>query len=78
MGAPPQLPANLERACTNFFSRRAQFPRFKKRGRFDSFRYPGPKQIKLSESDSRIFLPKLGWSAIETVERQRLQVGAVN
>ncbi|WP_345370250.1 transposase, partial [Paenalcaligenes hermetiae] len=27
----------------------------------DSFRYPDPKQIKLDQGNSRIFLPKLGW-----------------
>jgi putative transposase len=26
-----------------------------------SFRYPAPKQIKLDQASSRIFLPKLGW-----------------
>jgi putative transposase len=36
------------------------FPRFKKKGQSDSFRYPDPKQIKLDQGNSRIFLPKLG------------------
>ena len=31
---------DLERAYTNFFAKRADFPRFKKKGRHDSFRYP--------------------------------------
>jgi len=52
---------DLGRAFSNFFAGRAKFPRFKKRGRNDSFRYPDPKQIKLDEKNSRIFLPKLGW-----------------
>ncbi|WP_455289570.1 RNA-guided endonuclease InsQ/TnpB family protein [Cupriavidus necator] len=52
---------DLERAYTNFFAKRADFPRFKKKGQRDSFRYPDPKQIKLDQSNSRIFLPKLGW-----------------
>ena len=52
---------DLERAYTNFFARRADFPRFKKKGQSDSFRYPDPKQIKLDPGNSRIFLPKLGW-----------------
>ena len=34
---------NLERAYSNFFAKRADFPRFKKKGRPDSFRYPDPK-----------------------------------
>jgi putative transposase len=51
----------LERAYANFFAKRADFPRFKKKGQSDSFRYPDPKQIKLDQANSRIFLPKLGW-----------------
>jgi len=52
---------DLERAYANFFAKRADFPRFKKKGGGDSFRYPDPKQIKLDEPNGRIFLPKLGW-----------------
>ena len=52
---------DLERAYANFFAKRADFPRFKKKGQGDSLRYPDPKQIKLDQGNSRIFLPKLGW-----------------
>jgi putative transposase len=52
---------DLERAYSNFFAKRADFPRFKKKGQHDSFRYPDPKQIKLDQANSRLFLPKLGW-----------------
>jgi len=52
---------DLERAYANFFARRADFPRFKRKGQSDSFRYPDPKQIKLDQANARIFLPKLGW-----------------
>ncbi|MFO7830998.1 MAG: transposase [Desulfuromonadaceae bacterium] len=52
---------DLERAYANFFAKRADFPRFKKKGQCDRFRYPDPKQIKLDQDNSRIFLPKLGW-----------------
>jgi len=52
---------DLERAYANFFAKRADFPRFKKKGQCDRFRYPDPKQIKLDQGNSRIFLPKLGW-----------------
>lgn len=52
---------DLERAYKNFFARRAAHPRFKKKSQRDSFRYPDPKQIKLDQANSRIFLPKLGW-----------------
>ena len=52
---------DLEKAYKNFFEQRADFPRFKKKGMGDSFRYPDPKQIKLDQVNGRIFLPKLGW-----------------
>ena len=52
---------DLDRAYAHFFAKRAKFPRRKKRGRRDSFRYPAPKQIKLDQDNQRIFLPKLGW-----------------
>ena len=52
---------DLERAYSNFFAKRADFPRFKKKGRSESFRYPDPKQIKLDQANNRLFLPKLGW-----------------
>ena len=38
---------NLERAYKNFFEKRADFPRFKKKGQSDSFRYP--QGIKLDQ-----------------------------
>lgn len=52
---------DLERAYANFFAKRADFPRFKRKGQCDSFRYPDPTQIKLDQANNRIFLPKLGW-----------------
>jgi len=50
---------NLERAYRNFFDKRADFSRFKKKGQSDSFRYP--QGFKLDQINSRIFPPKLGW-----------------
>ncbi|MBV4397735.1 transposase [Advenella alkanexedens] len=50
---------DLERAYKNFFEKRAEFPRFRKKGRADSFRYP--QGIQLEQGNNRIFLPKLGW-----------------
>lgn len=52
---------DLERAYKNFFAKRADFPRFKKKGMGDSFRYPDAKQFKVDQDNSRVFLPKLGW-----------------
>jgi putative transposase len=50
---------DLERAYRNFFEKRAAFPRFKKKWRRDSFRFP--QGIKLDQCNDRIYLPKLGW-----------------
>jgi putative transposase len=56
-----QILKDLERSYTNFFEKRADFPRFKKKGARDSFRFPQPKSIKLDQADEKILLPKLGW-----------------
>ncbi|ECA5251725.1 transposase [Salmonella enterica subsp. enterica serovar Lomalinda] len=50
---------DLERGYKNFFQKRAAFPRFKKRGQNDAFRYP--QGVKLDQANSRISFPKLGW-----------------
>jgi putative transposase len=50
---------DLERAFSNFFAKRADFPSFKKKGVGDSFRYP--QGCKLDQPNSRVFLPKLDW-----------------
>jgi len=52
---------DLERSYVNFFQKRTDFPKFKKRGIKDSFRYPQGRKIKLDEANNRIFLPKLGY-----------------
>jgi len=52
---------DLERAYANFFAKRANYPRFKKKGQSDNFRYPDSQQIKLDQANRRLFLPKLGW-----------------
>lgn len=50
---------DLEQAYRNFFAKRASFPKFKKKGIHNAFRYP--QGFKLDEGNSRIFLPKIGW-----------------
>lgn len=45
--------------ATKISSRKAAFPRFKKRGQNDAFRYP--QGVKLDLANNRISLPKLGW-----------------
>lgn len=51
---------DLDRAFKNFFEKRADHPRPKKKGRSqDSFRFPQGFQIE--EGNNRIYLPKIGW-----------------
>ena len=50
---------NLGRAFVNFFEKRTEYPRFKKRGFGDSFRFP--QGFKLDQANDRVLLPKLGW-----------------
>jgi putative transposase len=65
---------DLDKAYKNHFAERASVPRFRKRGRRDGFRYPQPSQIKLDETNARIFLPKLGWMKYR---KSRLISGAI-
>jgi putative transposase len=50
---------NLARAYTNFFEKRADFPRFKKKGRRESFRIP--QGFALDNQNGRVEVPKMGW-----------------
>ncbi len=50
---------NLESSFRNFFAKRADFPKFKKKGMSDSFRFP--QGFKIEQHNSRILLPKIGW-----------------
>lgn len=52
---------DLDKAYQNFFKGQSRFPRFKRKGTGESFRYPDAKQIKIDQPNARIFLPKLGW-----------------
>ena len=51
---------DVERAYKNFFEKRAAFPRFKKKGGADSFRFPDAKQFVIDQANNRIKFPKLG------------------
>lgn len=50
---------DMERGYKNFSQKRASFPRFKKHGQNDAFRYP--QGVKLVQGNCCISLPKLGW-----------------
>ena len=51
---------DAQQAFRNFFEKRAGFPRFKKKGSGESFRFPDSKQFAIDQANSRIKLPKLG------------------
>lgn len=50
---------DLESAFKNFFQKRADFPKFKKKGVKESFRFP--QGCKLEQQNNRLYLPKIGW-----------------
>ncbi|MBK2821875.1 transposase [Enterobacter hormaechei] len=51
---------DLDKAFKNFFSGKSQYPRFKKKGRNDSFRVPC-QRVRLDQEKNLVSLPKLGW-----------------
>lgn len=50
---------DLESSFKNFFAKRSDFPKFKRKGEKDSFRFP--QGFKLEQQNNRIYLPKIGW-----------------
>lgn len=50
---------DLERAFRNFFQKRSNFPKFKKRGVKERIRFP--QGCKLEQHNNRLYLPKIGW-----------------
>src|SRR5438874_1634354 len=50
---------NLERAYSNFFQKRAEFPKFKKKGQRESFRVP--QGFEVDNGNGRVKVPKMGW-----------------
>src|SRR5699024_12645267 len=49
----------LDQAYTNFFRKRANFPKYKEKFRNDSIRFP--QGVELDEVKQQIRLPKIGW-----------------
>ena len=50
---------DLGRAFSNFFQERSGFPKFKKKGVKERFRFP--QGCKLEQHNNRLYLPKIGW-----------------
>lgn len=56
-----QALADLASAFTNFFERRARYPRFKSKKR-DRARFRIPQRVKVD--DGKVYVPKMGWVRI--------------
>lgn len=52
---------DLETAFRNFFEGRARYPRYRRKGARDCFRFPDPKQFRIDVESDRMFLPKAKW-----------------
>lgn len=53
---------DLAGAFASFWKGRTKYPRFKRRGDGDSFRFPQPEQIHFDPArQGQMFLPKFGW-----------------
>ena len=50
---------DLDDAFRNFFQKRSNFPKFKRKGEKESFCFP--QAFKLEQQNNRIYLPKIGW-----------------
>ena len=50
---------DLDKAFKNFFAKRADFPKFKRKGVKESFRFP--QGYKIEQENNRLYLPKIGW-----------------
>ncbi|WP_333781501.1 transposase [Gallibacterium sp. AGMB14963] len=50
---------DLESAFKNFFQKRSDFPKFKKKGVKERFRFP--QGCKIEQENNRLYLPKIGW-----------------
>ncbi len=59
---------DLDRAFQNFFAGRARYPRPRRRGERDGFRFPDPDPKQIGVHDparvGRVRLPKLGWVSV--------------
>ncbi len=56
-----QVLKDLHRAFTNFFEKRARYPRFKSKKR-DPLRFRIPQRVKID--DGKVYVPKVGWVRI--------------
>ncbi len=52
---------DVEGAYKNFFEKRADFPRFKRKGKGKGEGFRFPQGFKIDQGNQRLFLPKLDW-----------------
>ena len=51
---------DLDRAFHGYISRKSGFPKFRKKGTDESFRFP-QQRVKVDEGNKKVYLPKIGW-----------------
>ena len=66
---------DLESSFKNFFAKRANFPKFKRKGAKESFRFP--QRCKLEQHNNRIYLPKIGWVRYRNSRNSRNVIGKI-
>ena len=66
---------DLESSFKNFFAKRADFPKFKRKGLKESFRFP--QGCKLEQHNNRIRLPKIGWVRYRNSRNSHKVVGKI-
>ena len=60
---------DLDRAYKNFFAKRANFPRFKRKGQRASFRYPDPHKLNSIRTIAASFCQNLAGSVTAKAEK---------
>jgi putative transposase len=66
--APQEALRNVEKAYKRFFQKKSAFPKFKKKGRQDSFYLDGIIEVRAN----KIKLPRFGWLRLsETIEKDK-------
>jgi len=68
---------DLDRAFINFFEGRADFPRYRQRGRAESFRFPDPKQFRIDYSARPERYRELAWLVAPKFGMRRKDNGAI-
>jgi putative transposase len=68
--------ARLESAYTNFFEKRAGFPKFKSRDHYKSFTFKQPSKMNLFSNEGFIKLPKIG--NVKLINHRNIDLKSIN